>query len=113
MKSINIVPTELFAVTDFHDVLVLKITEQIECPNFFKVKTVLNELAPSEHREFQHQEYFEEMYFSLDGKPRESCVFNELSKAKDYAKKNIREEIESKQREISTLEDQKKLIASL
>jgi hypothetical protein len=113
LKLINIISNEFYAVTDFHDILVIKVTEQSKCHNSIKVKTILNDIEASEHRKFHHQEYFEKMYFNLDGSPNQSCVFNDLGKAKEYTKKNILEEIESKKNKINNLENKMKKIESL
>jgi hypothetical protein len=113
MRSISTVPNLIFAVTDFHDVLVLKVTEQAQHQDFIKVTTALNEVEPNEHREFHHKEYFEKLYFNLDGSPRKSCIFSDLCRGKAFAEKNIREEINLKKREIHILEEQAFKIVSL
>jgi hypothetical protein len=97
------VPSQLFSVTDHHNVLTLNVVDFEEHPSFIKVKTELAESEPSEFNVFHHKEYFEKIYLEVDGTSSKVNTFVDKEAAVSFAKDIIADEIERKERELAAL----------
>jgi hypothetical protein len=104
MKTKTIIPRVLFAVSDFQDVLVLDVVSHTEVQGCIKVETELSEPSPSESKEAQYEAYFKKLYLTMDGNPQSSTVFLNINTAMEFARKNLKEAIDRKKREIDLLE---------
>ncbi|MCF2901157.1 hypothetical protein L1267_12220 [Pseudoalteromonas sp. OFAV1] len=104
MSLASVVPNTLYAVTDFHDILTLKVVEAIELNDLFRVKTELVGDSTNENQTYPFECNFEMFYLTKQGEAYNTLVFLNIEDAINRAKSNLEEEILVKTNELSSLQ---------
>lgn len=121
-------PEKLFAVTDFNNVIPLRVVGVSEQDGFTVLTTEIDMEQPNEVDVYFHSKYYKNLFvteihfhgkyckkpFISEKEPTgSSCVFFELEKAKEFAIKSLDEEMENKQRELDRLRERRAEVAAM
>lgn len=96
-------PTKLFAVTDHHEIIPLKVVDFKELTSTTVLTTEIDMDNPSESFEYFHETHFRKLYTSENDPTGRPSVFLNMESAKEFACKHIDEAIRVQESKLESL----------
>jgi hypothetical protein len=93
----------LFAVTDYFEILTLKIIHETDVGHAIVVHTSLEQETENEKNEIYHKESYSQLFITLDGNLIKNTVFFTYDDAKAFATLHINEQLEKLKTETTQL----------